>query len=602
MFRDASRAEGAQQSIDARRQRRPASTIRRTIRAIRGATTLATGFALLLLPAMLTPPAQACIGPPPPPICGKTLVWTHAGPPTLLLPNGGTFLIPGLLFFNLVEFPAGAGICPGGPYEATVTLSVTCTPGSGIPGGDGGGSITVPIGTGYTDVSVPVTLPPGPPRICTVTGTAVTTLGDGMVLEATSDSVMCLAEAAPGNPNLPRLDLEPIGLPGSEIARVHPGDQATYRYRITNNDPTESFAGTLEVESRNTSRLPTVSGPMPPGTGPFSVSDPGTGDNFPVGFADDLFLGCVVIPPDPLDPLPATIERDIMLAPGESIDVPVFARPFGGCASGSCSRGTVVLDGTFAAADPALACTGFVTAADTGVTPTYLWPDSGEAAKPEAPSPDSITLSANPDPEEAPLRFDFSPSQLTVMEDDVPVAVTPGFFAGTVEPERGRIQVQLVDKFQFDALFDIGLEVDLALQNPALDWEVAELVLVTSITTAGIGSVAPVGRGRITVDDPTDALDANFDFLFQASAVGIDAQGTRRDLNLESVTMERRADGTGFRTRLVGRIAPGPGSVLDALEIALDFRGFASPEPQGTFIFEDGFESGNVIRWSNATP
>lgn len=540
--------------------------------------------------------SDACVGPPPPPFCGKTLVWSHAGPPVLLLPGGGTFSVAGLLFFDLVDFPAGSGICPSGPYGARVTLTVTCS-----PAGDGGGTITVPVTTGFTNVSVPVTLPPGPPRICTVSGTASMTLGDGMTLDASSESVLCLADPAPGNPSLPRLDLTLLGLPGSEIVRVHPGDQAGYLYRVVNNDPSETFSGTFEVEMLNTARMPFAGGPMPPGTGPFSVSDPVQGDNFPVGFEEDLFLGCVVIPPDPTDPQPATILRDILLEPGESIDVPVFSRPFGACADGSCNRGTVVVDGTFGAADPALACTGFVTAADTGAAPSYQWPDSGEVARATPTGPARITLSAKPKPEEDPVDIDFTATQVTVTVDGNPVVVPPIPFADTFDAERGRIQLQLPDTFNVDSLFDIVVRMDIELPpGQPIGIELVQLSLLPSAPT-GFLRTAPAGLGRIRVDDFLDRVDSFFDLAYQASAVGIDNTGARRNLVLDQVAMDRLPDGSGFVTRLTGTVEPGPGSVLDALEIALDLRGFVSPEPQGTFLFEDGFESGNVSRWSSST-
>ena len=41
------------------------------------------------------------------------------------------------------------------------------------------------------------------------------------------------------------------------------------------------------------------------------------------------------------------ITRQITLAPGKSIDVPIYSRPWGMCADGSCSKSSMVLDGDF---------------------------------------------------------------------------------------------------------------------------------------------------------------------------------------------------------------------------------------------------------------
>ena len=111
-------------------------------------------------------------------------------------------------------FP-GFGICPAGPYAVTVDLELTCTGGPGATA-----SVTVPIALGYNSVDVDVTLPAGPPRLCTVAGDATTTLADGMVLTATGDTAVCIVEPSPANPSVPRLDLQHLT---PEIQAVHPG-------------------------------------------------------------------------------------------------------------------------------------------------------------------------------------------------------------------------------------------------------------------------------------------------------------------------------------------------------------------------------------------
>ena len=75
---------------------------------------------ILLTTLWLAPSAEACVGPPPEPFCTKTLQLAIAGPPLVLLPDGGTFEVSALVYFGLLEFPPGFGICPDGPYTVDI--------------------------------------------------------------------------------------------------------------------------------------------------------------------------------------------------------------------------------------------------------------------------------------------------------------------------------------------------------------------------------------------------------------------------------------------------------------------------------------------------
>ncbi len=545
-------------------------------------------------------PTAACISSQPPqPFCGKTLVLSQAVPGVVLLPGGGTFDVTTLVNFNLFDFPPGSGLCPGGPYTVTVELTATCTPGA-----DGSGMTTTGIGLGFSEVIVPVTVGAGPPRLCEITGTATMTLADGMVLTTESDAVACLAEPAPGNPDLPRLDLQ---LLTPEVVPIHPGDQAGYVYRITNNDPTESFDGELTVETVNTSRLPGASGPMPPGTGVFSVSDPVEGDNFPVAFVEDLVEGCVLLPPDPPNPTIPLIAQPVSLGPGEFVDIEVFARAWGMCGSGSCSRAKVVLDGDFADLTPGLACAGFITAVDSQIPPSYLWPDGGQAAQvlPGGP-PNQVTLFGQPFPGRD-ASIDLATVQAQLIVNEIPFQLPPNFFSELVEPERARTQMQFADPkgFQVDSFFDIQIEIDFAPSpGESFQTELRQMELIGGAPT-GFENVAPAGQGLAEIREPGFPVDSFFDITYQIDAVGIDETLDRRQITFSGVGMERRPDGSGFRVMLQGgQVAPGDGNQLLAIEFNQDFRGFFSELPTGqpALIFTDGFESGNVSAWSTSVP
>ena len=58
----------------------------------------------------------------------------------------------------------------------------------------------------------------------------------------------------------------------------------------------------------------------------------------------------------------------------------------------------------------------------------------------------------------------------------------------------------------------------------------------------------------------------------------------------------------GFSIHLQGTLPPGSLPNLSAVELTQDLRGFLSEIQQGSMIFTDGFESGDVTVWSNSVP
>ncbi|MEE8117044.1 MAG: hypothetical protein V3T28_08055, partial [Gemmatimonadales bacterium] len=322
--------------------------------------------------------AQACGGTPPPPFCAKTVSIGKAVTGVIL---GSTTLattvtLPTVIVLGVNSFTPGNAVCPPPPYSATVTLTLACAPPPGA-----GGTVTVAVTPGINVVPVPIVIPPGPPRACTVLGTVSVVFTDGTTIGNIGDTTLCIVEPSPSDSTIPRLDLQHVD-PSAAIANVHPGDQAEHLYLITNNDPTESFDGTVVVQSASSSRQPVIAGPTISGSGVYSISDPEQGDDFPIAFLDELGEnGCVRLPAEPQNTILPTIERQIKLAPGEQTTIGVATRPWGMCADGSCSEQTVMLKGTFSDKTEGLACVGAVVVADTSTAPGYRWADSGAATQ-----------------------------------------------------------------------------------------------------------------------------------------------------------------------------------------------------------------------------
>ena len=595
------------------------ATFRRTILGLeeaprggfrRGILTTLAGLLLVCGGLVLPPPAAACDGPPPPPFCGKTLVLAKAVPNAVLLTAGGSFNVSTTVFFQLLDFPAGTGICPAGPYTVDISLTATCA-----GGGNGAGSVTgAAMVPGFNSIAVPVTVPAGPPRQCTITGTATAALADGMTLTAFGDSVVCIVEESPDIPSEPRLDLELLGAPGAEIAYLHPGDQATHIYRITNNDLDDDFSGMMQVEISNASTLPGVAGPMPPGTGVFSPAEPFVGDNFRVGYERDTTDSCLSLTPDPGYGGVGRTKRKISVSAGGSVDIPVFSRHWGMCADGSCGEGKVQVDGDFSPSggggrgvggDSGFACAGFVTAADTSVPPAYPWPDSGEVANIELVNPvfPALVIRGQPTAVSPENRIDMFTNSVGLFVNGVPVAVSPQVTSGTFNAERGRTQLQFDDTFAVDSFFDVTLDVGIAPNagGPPIATELIDMELTGG--PFGFQDITPSARGVVEIQNPsTFEVDSFFDIVYQISVVAIDDTGFRAEVVFPSIFTQAKPDGSGFLVFGSSGFLPTlPGATIDAIEINQDTRAFTSEFLQGEqLIFADGFESGDTSAWSSS--
>ena len=141
--------------------------------------------------------------------------------------------------------------------------------------------------------------------------------------------------------------------------RMAPGDQHLARYRVINNDPSNSVTLTAFATSKQAAVRPQGRNEA---EGVFAISNP-FGDDFPIAFNPP---SCIPLPPHPYTQLEISNAVPV-LAPGQSSIITVGIRSYGQCASGSCSENTLRVVGTFSNGRPTLACAGMSLLVDTSV-------------------------------------------------------------------------------------------------------------------------------------------------------------------------------------------------------------------------------------------
>lgn len=304
-----------------------------------------------------------------------------------------------------------------------------------------------------------------------------------------------------------------------------------------------------------------------------------------------------------------TLIEPMTLAPGESRIIDIYVRPWGMCADGSCGGGKVKIDGQFSDFSDGFACAGFIAAADTTAPPTFEWPDAGSAIgilPPIDPPLGIMTIGGTPDGM-AGFAVDLLPipePQLTVNGDPFLTGQVQ-LFTELISPNHGRTQVQFIpppsQPFNVDSFFDVVFEITVE-ENPTGD---PVNPVVTHLhhhagAPTGAENTAPFGVGRVDLQNrDTGNSQGLFELMPQLSAVGINSTGERIGMFFELIEMFPRPDGTGFIFHVAGQMLPSKAQSFQAFELSFDMCGFASLVPQGGFIFQDSFESGNTSAWSN---
>ncbi len=527
-------------------------------------------------------PALACGGTPPPRDCGKSLVIAQALPGTVLLTGGGSLDVPVQVYLNFTSPVGGGTPCPPGPYVLMLTLTLTCP---GMPTVVATPSFVLP-GLGYSGVvtaSVPVAA--GPARVCALTVTGKVVFVNGTSISANSvDKDVCIGAPSLQNPALPRLSIQHASSP---VVHAHPGDQATMAYVVTNNDTVNSFSGMVTVSMEGSARLVSATGPSaePAGSGPYTISDPSAGDNFPVAFGPIPAGSCVVLPPAPQNPAVPMITQLITLSPGQSKSVQVVGRSWGMCADGSCSKSKVRIDGTFSDSTSGLACTSSAMFADTSVPPQFRWPDSGKVATVAPSSPTRFVFGGMPKASiNTTMGITINPGnilfngQAPIGGQVLPDPLTPGYGRMLATPQFPPQQV-VVSSF-FDVFVDVSLD----------GASLSGLNVVPNAPNGGYDAMAPMMMGSAVVPGANPSLSSFFDIFAQVSLDVVTTDGQVIPLQRQSVVVTPRGANA---VTIQQRWAPSPtavGRIGVGLVSKTDVRGFSRP---GRLLFCPGDATGD---------
>lgn len=298
--------------------------------------------------------------------CLKSLVMSKSSPGVVILPpaTAVTFNIP-IKLFVIINNPApGCGPCmsPASPTSARIDLAVSPLQGGPTTAtgfiSTAAATMTLPSASptgSFNNYSVPITVPIGTATgAYKVVGKTTVNFSDGLSLNQSGDTVVCLVDPSPNDPSVPRLDVKLLTSPAPMMAG---GDQHTAIYRITNNDPVNSVTLTAIATAKQAATRPQGGNET---QGVFAIAN-AFGDDFPIRFGPGP---CLPLPGHPYtqSPIMMTIPP---LQPNSFFDVFVNIRSYGMCASGSCSESTLQVDGTFSDNSPAFACAAMALFVDT---------------------------------------------------------------------------------------------------------------------------------------------------------------------------------------------------------------------------------------------
>ncbi|HEY0544248.1 MAG TPA: VCBS repeat-containing protein [Pyrinomonadaceae bacterium] len=340
-------------------------------------------LALCLLVAQKPPSSEACGGSTvsvcvvTTTACLKTMVMSQAVPLVVVVPpaTSTVYNAPVSLYLQCpTQNNCGAACMNGGGVPSTASISISLVPFPGATSGitptasgmisTANGTMALPgcsaLGT-FNNYMVPISIAAGTPfGVYSVVATSTVNYTDNTTLTQTrSNTVVCLVEPAPGNPGVPRLNLE---LLSPSLQRAAPGDQSISMYRVTNNDPTFSVSLTAFANVREAALKPNGANEL---QGVFAIQH-FFGDDFPIAFNPS---GCIPLPAHPFTQPEISMPLPV-IPPNTSMMIPIGIRSYGQCGSGSCAESTLKVSGTFSNAAPALACAALSHSVDTSLPTT----------------------------------------------------------------------------------------------------------------------------------------------------------------------------------------------------------------------------------------
>ncbi len=370
--------------------------------------------------------------------CLKSMVMAKSSPGSVLLPPGTSVIvnIPVSLFVIANNpAPGSCGVCtmPATPVSARIDMVLSPLFGGGTTAtakiSTAGGTMALPAASplgSYNGYVVPITVPAGTlPGAYRVAGRATITFSDGITITQNGDTIVCLVDPAPGNPSVPRLDVQLLTNPAPRMAA---GDQHTATYRITNNDPVNAVTVTAFATGKQASVRPQGANET---QGVFAISNP-FGDDFPIAFGPGP---CIPFPPHPYTQ-PEIMMAIPPIAPNSFFDVFVDIRSYGMCASGSCSESTMRVSGTFADTSPAFACAAMALYVDTAQPTVNCLPRTDDCNNNGIPDAVDIANGSVPD-------TNFNAVIDSCEEGNAPIIPNPGQINPPTVPAGSPIQVSV---------------------------------------------------------------------------------------------------------------------------------------------------------------
>lgn len=378
---------------------------------------------------------------------------TKGSPGVVLLPPATTInvSIPVRLFVIANNPAPGCAACPSPVNPVSAKIDMTMSPLAGGPTtatasiSTSAGTMTLPmaspVGT-FNSYAVSMTVPAGTATgAYRVVGRTIVDWSDGISLNQSGDTVVCLVDPAPGNPAVPRLDMQ---LLTPTFPRMAGGDQHVMQYRITNNDPANSVTVTAFANAKQAAIRPQGANET---RGVFSIAN-AFGDDFPIAFGNGA---CLALPghpytqPEIMMPIPP-------IPPNSFFDVFVRIRSYGMCASGSCSESTLRVDGMFADNSPAFACAGMALNVDASMPTTQCLPRTDDCNNNGTPDPIDIANGTAPDQNYNAVIDSCEAGQ-------APIIPNPGQVTPSIVQIGGPIQVSVI------ALPDFGMPTSNVITN-----------------------------------------------------------------------------------------------------------------------------------------